>query len=288
MRTVKCLFGLLLLVWWPATADADCNQHSLRLAVIPKKNMVELMQEYQPLLQRLQQVVGMPVDIVAASSYESVVDAIVSGGVDIAWLGPASYVLAHGRAPGIEPFASLTISEGYFTPAGHHYQALLLVKGDGAQHLDGLVGKRLALSDPASTSGSVVPKAEFSAQVGMPVTRYFGSTVYTGSHDKSLEALLQGKVDAAFVSSVQTDAYLNSGKIQRDTLRVLWRSAPIYYDPFVFRAGLCAAVKEQVRTAMLTEPQALAAFLAAERASGVVPVSHANYQALQQMMQPAP
>lgn len=288
MRTMKYLVGLLLALSLTTHVQANCPQQSLRIGVIPKKSMEVLMKEHQPLLERLSDAVDMPVEIVAASSYESVVDAIVSGGVDIAWLGPASYVLAHQRDARIEPFASLTIKSGYFTPAGHHYQALLLTRRETASDLAGLRGKRVALSDPASTSGSVVPNAEFSAQQGMSLSTFFGSVAYTGSHDKSLDALLDGRVDAAFVASVRADDYLNSGKIQRDTFNVLWRSNDIYYDPYVFSATLCPALKALIRTAMLTELDGLATFLASQDASGITPVSHAEYAPLIRMMQMAP
>lgn len=281
---MSVLAGLTLALIVTGTAHAQCTQHSLRIAVIPKKSMGTLMQEYQPLLERLRSALGMPAEIVPASSYESVVDAIVSGGVDVAWLGPASYVLAYQRDPRIEPFASLTINNGYFTPAGHHYQALLLARSD-MPDLAALRGKRGALSDPASTSGSVVPNAEFSAQVGMPLAQFFGSVVYTGSHDKSLDALLEERVDAAFVASVRADAYLNSGRIGRETFNVLWRSERIYYDPYVFSGSLCPEFKARIRSAMLENQDGLAAFLASQDASGIAPVSHAEYAPLLPMIQ---
>ncbi len=289
MRAVKMWAAVLLLMLLSTAVQGQCPQQSLRIAVIPKKSMQVLMLEFEPLLQRLRTALDMPVDIVAASSYESVVDAIVSGGVDVAWLGPASYILAYQRDPRIEPFASLTISQGYFTPAGHHYQSLLLVRHQGPSTLNALVGAKVALSDPASTSGGVVPNGEFAAQVGMPLARYFSSIVYTGAHDKSLDALLQGRVEAAFVSSVQADAYLNAGKISRDSLRVLWRSAPIFYDPYVFSGSLCPDLKARIRTAMLSESAALATFLASQHASGIMAVSHADYAPLLRIMwAPAP
>jgi phosphonate transport system substrate-binding protein len=268
-------------------AHADCSQKSLRFAIIPKTNKtVEvLLQEYQPLLDRLSTALNMPVEIVPASSYESVIDAIVSGGVDIAWLGPASYVLARQRDPRIEPFASLTISPGYFTQAGHHYQSLLLTRSDGAPGLEALRGTQVAMSDPASTSGSVVPNAEFSAHMGLPLPQFFGSVVYSGSHDRSLDALLDRRVDAAFVASVRVDAYLNSGRINRDTFRVLWHSDPIYYDPYVFSGNLCSSIKTLIRTAMLTDQKGLSAFLDSQDASGIVPASHAEYEPLLRMME---
>ncbi|MFF7709286.1 phosphate/phosphite/phosphonate ABC transporter substrate-binding protein [Pseudomonas sp. NPDC007930] len=286
MLTVK-LFLVGLLAWLcagAAVAAPACGQHSLRIAVVPQKNMDTLVREQRPLVERLTQALGMPVEIVPASSYESVVDAIVSGGVDIAWLGPAAYLLAYQRDPRIEPFATLTMSHGYFTPPGPHYQALLLTLKGGASHIEALRGLGVALTDPASTSGSVVPNAEFSARVSQPLGQFFGSVVYSGSHDKSLDALLAHKVDAAFVASERVDAYLDSGRIDRNTFNVLWRSQPIFYDPYVFSGRLCPALKAKVRSAMLSDPQGLAGFFASQQATAMVPVSHADYAPLLKIM----
>jgi ABC-type phosphate/phosphonate transport system substrate-binding protein len=63
-----------------------------------------------------------------------------------------------------------------------------------------------------------------------------------GNHDKALEALLEGRVDAAFVASERADAYLASHAVDPAKLQVLWRSAPIRYDPYVFSASLCPAL----------------------------------------------
>lgn len=284
MPRVTFILRALVLLALSSAVQAACTQQSLRIAVIPKKSMEVLMREYQPLLERLNNRLQMPVEIVPAASYESVVDAVVSGGVDVAWLGPASYILAYQRDPRIEPFASLTISEGHFTPGGHHYQALLLARREAGGAIEGLRGLRGALSDPASTSGSVVPNAEFSAQVGMPLAQFFGSVVFSGSHDKSLDALLENRVDAAFVASVRADAYLNEGRIGPDTFRLLWRSQPLYYDPYVFSGQLCPALKERIRRAMLEDQEGLASFFASQNATGIAPVSHTEYRSLLRLL----
>ncbi|MHC8305825.1 phosphate/phosphite/phosphonate ABC transporter substrate-binding protein [Pseudomonas sp. PB3P13] len=282
MRVMKFMGSLVTALALVDLAYGQCTQQSLRVAVIPKKSMDVLLREHQPLTERLSAATGMPVEIVPSSSYESVVDAIVSGGVDVAWLGPASYIMANQRDSRIEPFASLTIAQGYFTPAGQYYQALLLARPEVAEQIDALRGKRVALTDPASTSGSVVPNAEFSSQVGIPLAQFFSTVVYSGSHDKSLDALLDRKVEAAFVASVRVDEYLKKGLINRETLKVLWRSEPIYYDPFVFRGALCAGLKKQIRDAMLVDTKGLQDFLGSQEASGIVPVGHAQYAPLLQ------
>ncbi|MBO9549166.1 phosphate/phosphite/phosphonate ABC transporter substrate-binding protein [Pseudomonas sp.] len=284
MRVVKTLAALLLANLLASAALADCTPRSLRLAVIPIKSSEDMVREHQPLLQRLSQAAGVPVELVIAASYESVVDAIVSGGADIARLGPASFVLANRRDPGIEPFATFTLSAGPYTPAGSHYQALLLTRGNSVENIEQLRGKRVALSDPASTSGSLVPSVEFPAEVGSPLPQFFGALVYAGTHDKALEALLDGRVDAAFVASERADAYLARHALSPAALKVQWRSRPIYYDPYVFSASLCPALKERIRAAMLDDPKAMAAFVASQDASGLVPVSQAEYAPLRQLM----
>ena len=178
MHTVKWLTVFAMTTVLTTLAHAQCAQRSLRVAIIPNttKPIEALRGEYQPLLDQLSAALQIPVDLVpTSSSYESVIDAVVSGGVDIAWLGPASYIMARQRDPRVEPFASLTISPGFFTPAGHHYQSLLLTRRAAFASIDALRGKQVALSDPASTSGSVVPNVEFSKKIGQPLTEFFSS-----------------------------------------------------------------------------------------------------------------
>lgn len=292
MRRANWLTGLLTSALMTSVlampVHAQCTQRSLRVAIIPNttKPLEVLRREYQPLLERLSTSLKMPVDLVpTSSSYESVIDAVVSGGADIAWLGPASYVIARGRDPRIEPFASLTISPGYFTPAGHHYQSLLVTRRGNFDGIEALRGTQVALSDPASTSGSVVPNFEFSAKVSQPLTHFFSSVVYAGSHSKALDTLLDGRVDAAFVASVEVDAYLNSGRIKRDTFDVLWRSDAIYYSPYVFSGNLCTPLKDQIRAAVLSDQKGLSVFLKYQEATGLVPASHAEYEPLLRMME---
>ncbi|MCG8291474.1 phosphate/phosphite/phosphonate ABC transporter substrate-binding protein [Pseudomonas entomophila] len=285
MRVLKPLIALTLSSLLASTAQANCKPHSLRLAIIPIKNVEDMLREHQPLLERLGNAAGVPVELVVNSSYESVVDAVVSGGADIARLGPAAYLLAHRRDPRIEAFATFTLNAGPYTPAGNHYQALLLTRAEGPTNLNAVKGSRVALNDPASTSGSLVPSVEFAGLVDAPLQGYFSSLVYAGNHDKALQALLDGRVDAAFVASERADAYLAEHAIDPARLRVLWRSAPIYYDPYVFSAGLCPALKQRLRKAMLEDQQGLAGFLASQEATGLVPVGHKEYAVLERIME---
>lgn len=285
-RVLPAIIALLLIAAFPAQASGTiCGQDSLRLTMAPVKSIDQRIADYQPLLRLLHEGLGIPVHIVRPSSYASVIDAIVSGGVDLASLGPASYLIAHRSRPEIEAFAAFEAAGERFTPAGTYYTALLLVRSDSdIRTLPQARGVRVALNDPSSTSGALIPNTEFPASTGFELATFFGTQVYTGSHDKSLNALLAGKVDAAFVSSPRVDEYLRHGRIEHDTLHVLWASGPIHRDPFVFRAGLCAELKERIRTLMQTPSPELQAFLNNHKATAIAAVSHDDYRTLLQFM----
>ncbi|WP_185268749.1 phosphate/phosphite/phosphonate ABC transporter substrate-binding protein [Halopseudomonas xiamenensis] len=285
---MKLLLVFLWMLFYPSTAIAEavaCRQDSLRISIIPVKNIDELVREYQPLADMLSAGLDLPVQILRASSYASVIDATVSGGTDIALLGPASYLLAWQQNPRIEAFASLALGAGYFSTGGGYYHSLLLVRGDSEfRTLEDTRGRRVVLNDPASTSGALVPNREFPASAGRPLDAHFAGQIYAGSHDKALDALLQGRVEAAFVSSERADEYLRRGLIDEKSLRVLWRSAPIHYDPFVFSAEVCPLLKERIRSLMHTPSAQVSEFLRSQRAERIIPVSHAAYQPLLELM----
>lgn len=287
MKTLRLLVCLLaLLPALPAWSQAQCT-HSLRLASIPEKRLDLQQRDFAPLIRLLGEGLGLPMQLVPTSSYAGAIDAVVSGGVDLAMLGPAAYLQARQRDPGIEAFATPTLAQGYFTAAGPYYQALLVVRADREfQALDDLRGTRVALSDPSSTSGSVIPQREFPAVVGRPLGEFFAGQLYVGTHDRALDALLDGKVAAAFVSSQRADDYLLRGLISTRSLRVLWRSQPIPNDALVFSSALCQPLRQHIRALLLEDSPLLAAFLQAQQASALAPVDPAAYQALERALRP--
>lgn len=279
-----CAALLFLLTWGilsgqPVHAVDKCeNPPVLRFSLIPAGNVEQRVKMYEPLFSRLETLTGRPVSVVRPSSYASVVEGLLSENIDIATLGPAGYVEAKKSNPHITAFATYEKRAGAFQTQGPYYDALLATL---AQHPFGdigtLRGTRLALTDPGSTSGSLLPREEFTPRLGMPLEKYFGTVSYSGSHDKSLAALLRGEVDAAFIASTQLEEALRNGKITQKQIHILWKSAPIPYDPFVLRGELCAPLKTKIRAAFLEEPQALRSLLDQIESTRFVPIDDNHY-----------
>ncbi|MDH3412074.1 MAG: PhnD/SsuA/transferrin family substrate-binding protein, partial [Gammaproteobacteria bacterium] len=122
-----------------------------------------------------------------------------------------------------------------------------------------LKGATLGLTDPGSTSGNLLPRVVFSKEVGVNLDDYFGKVVYTGSHELSSVAVVQGKVDAAFVATHRFANVVDKGETKVDEVNVLWMSKPIPQDPFVYLGNLCPDIKANIRETFLglkTQPDA--------------------------------
>jgi len=269
----------------PSLAAACERPARLRFSIIPRGDVRKEIAGLQPLLDQLRAALGNPVEVYAAPSYGAVLEALRSGAVHLARLGPASYVSARRADPQLTAFASYATRASTFQPAGAFYHSLLIVRADGKiADLDDLRGKRLALVDPQSTSGALVPRHLFAKQVGQPLASYFSQVGYTGSHTQSVNRVLAGQIDAAFVGSQNLATETAANPAKEKQIRVVWRSGPIPTDPFVFRGQLCDELKETIRRAFFDRgPGQRADVLDRLNVARLVPVSDRDYRIVREL-----
>lgn len=230
---------------------------SIRFSMIPLRDVEEDIRRRQPLFARISELTGRPVQVVRPTSYNAVVEGLLRGSIDVAELGPATYVDAKRNDNQITAFATTARRKGVFLDGYPHYQAVLAVLAKSVyKNVLSLKGARLALTDPGSTSGSVLPHLRFAGQIGVPLESYFGSVSYSGSHANSVTALARGDVDAAFISSAQLEDANRSGKLPAKDVKLLWHSEPLPYDPVVYRGRLCEPLRKQIQKAFVGQDAA--------------------------------
>lgn len=268
-----------------AANPAECESPStLRFSLVPQGNVQKDLAELQPLLEELRSRLGIAVETYAPSSYGAVVEGVLSGAIHLAYLGPASYVAAKRADPSLTPFASYALKANPYQEAGAFYHSLLIVRSDSEYASPAsLRGKRVTLVDPNSTSGFLIPRHVFAKEVGAPLEKYFGQLGYTGSHLASIDRVLRGQADAAFVGSSNLASAL-ANPAARQQIRVVWRSSPIPVDPFVYRGQLCDSLKTKIRDVFLGHGnRQKSAVLDNLGASGFVPVSDQDYQVVREI-----
>ena len=270
-----------------APAAAECeNPDTLTFSMIPTEDTAAELQLYQPLIRHLSAMTGKAVDFYSPTSYASVVEAIASGWVDIAVLGPASYTLAKALNDDMVVFATYSRHAGHMQEEGPGYRANLISRADsGIVTIEESRGATLGLVDPASTSGHLLPMVAFAGETGEDLEDFYGRIVYTGGHDLSALAVLEGRVDVAFVATHRFDNVVERGDITLDDVNILWRSAVVPQDPFVFRTTLCEDLRESIVEAFLTahEVPEVAPYFEAINAPRFVPMQDSDYDLIRQL-----
>lgn len=232
----------------PAKAQSCEDPKVLRFSIIPTQESVRELSLYKPVLDLLAKNTGKKIEITLPTSYSSVVEALLGKWVDVAVLGPESYVLARDKDPSIEVFATYYKKKNGVQEAGPGYKSLLITKkGSKFTTIESLKGSVMLLVDPASTSGALIPETVFGAKVvKMPLKQYFGRVAFSGGHDFSTLAVEDGKADAAFVASHRLMNVVDTGKVKLEDFNILWISPLLPQDPLVFRNTLCAPLKQQI------------------------------------------
>ena len=270
-----------------SAAWAECeNPDSLTFAMVPTEETVAELQLYKPVTDRMGELTGKSIEFFMPTSYASVVEGLLSNFVDVAVLGPYSYVIANSKDPNVEVFATYAKRKGHMQEEGPGYRAALISKkGSGFDNIESLKGATIGLTDPGSTSGNLMPRVVFSKVVGMDIEEFFGKVAYTGSHELSTVAVVEGKVDAAFVATHRFDNVVNKGEAKLDDVNILWQSAPIPQDPFVYRNTLCDDVKESVRKTFLDlgEEPGAKEFLDNVKSNKFVPMGSQDYDIIRDL-----
>jgi phosphonate transport system substrate-binding protein len=220
------------------------------------------------------------------TSYATVVEAMIGKWVDVAVHGPYSYVIANSKDPDIQVFATYAKKPGYIQEEGPGYKAALITKkGSKFTSIDTLKGATIGLTDPASTSGNLVPRVVFTKEIDMPLEKYFSKVIYTGGHDLSTMAVYEGKVDAAFVATHRFDNVIERGMVKKEDFNYLWFSPVIPQDPFTYRGSLCPELKKNIEETFLTlhEQPAAAAFLKNVNSNKFVKMTSADYDVIREL-----
>ena len=257
IKKLITVFGMMVISFWGVGSQlamaATCeNPEALTLAIIPTEESVAELQLYKPVTDRMEKLTGKKIQFFMPTSYASVVEGLLSKFVDVAVLGPYSYVIANSKDKSIEVFATYAKRPGHMQEEGPGYRGVLISKrGSKFTTIDSLKGSTLGLTDPGSTSGNLMPRVAFTKVIGKDLEKFFGKVVYTGSHELSSVAVVEGKVDAAFVATHRFDNVVNKGEASLDGVNILWKSDPIPQDPFVYRNTLCGNIKAKIRETFL-------------------------------------
>jgi phosphonate transport system substrate-binding protein len=277
------------LVALTATSAAAQEITEFNIGILGGENAQDRLTSQECFRAKIEAELGVPVKLFTPADYDGVIQGLLGGSLDYAWLGPSAYAKIYLTDP---TAVDLKLTKQNKDGSTGYYSIGFARADSGITSMDDAKGKTFAFADPNSASGYLIPGAELTEKYGK-LEEYFAEVKMSGGHEQTIVGVANGDF-AAGVSWADglgnwEDGY-NSGAFRRaadaglvdmSQLVEIWRSKLIPEGPLVIRSALPQDVKDKVTqlTADLWETDPECAYgVAAGDAKDFVPVTHAEYE----------
>jgi phosphonate transport system substrate-binding protein len=265
-----------------------------RIGVLGGENAQDRLASNECVRAYIQDLLGVETKIFTPADYDGVIQGLLGGSIDMAWLGASAYAKTFLTDPeAVDVVLVKTNLDGSFS-----YHSIGFARKDsGITSLDDMKGKKFGFGDPNSTSGYLIPSIEIPQATGatMESGDYFGEVVFTGGHEQTIVAVKNGDVDGGVTwadgQGEWVDGYnsgalrkaVDAGLVDMNDLVEIWKSKPIPEGPIVLRRALPADAKAKV-TKFLNELHGkdpdCAYNMAAGETAGFAPITHDAYESI--------
>lgn len=228
----------------------------LTVQFVPSQAAETLEAKAKPLEKLLSKELGIPVEVSVSTDYNTIIEAMDSKQVDVGFLPPNAYVLAHEQSG-----AKVLLQAqryGIEQPGGKKtdelvdsYKSMIVVKkGSKIKELKDLKGKKIATQDVTSSAGYVWPAAEMK-KAGVDIEKSDITTVQVKGHDQAILSVLNGDVDAAFVFEDARNNVVKDVPTIFDEVEPMYTTAPIPNDTVTVRADMSEDWNTKIQDAFI-------------------------------------
>jgi len=220
------------------------REDRLRLSVATMWSPAETFTRYRRLGETLGRMLGTRHNFVIRSSYREVREALEEGTVDVA-------VVCSGTLLHLMPKNAAEVLVIPQFMSGWEYRGIIIASADGPiVSVRDLEGGTLALTDPESLTGCLMPSALFLSLTEEP-EKFFGQVLFTGSHDRAVSAVAAGMVDSAAVNGLVYHALCEESERIKEKTRIIWQSDVYGPPPILVPREMPREGKERIRAALL-------------------------------------
>lgn len=272
-----------------APAFAQDAITGFNIGILGGENAQDRMTSNECYRAKVEEALGVPVKVFTPADYDGVIQGLLGGTLDMAWLGASGYAKIYLTDP---EAVEVKLTKQNLDGSTGYYSIGFARKDTGITNMDEAKGKVFAFADPNSTSGYLVPGAELTEKYGK-LEEYFSEVKMSGGHEQTIVGVANGDFDAGvswadglgnWEDGYNSGAFrkaADAGLVDMNNLVEIWKSKLIPEGPMVVRKALPQDVKDKVTqlTADLWETDKECAYaVAAGDAKDFVPVEHAAFE----------
>lgn len=235
------------------SSSGDYKPKELTVQFVPSQNADKLEAKAKPLEKLLSDKLGIPVKVSVSTNYNTIVEAMKSKKVDVGFLPPTAYTLAHDQKAAdlllqAQRYGVNKDGSSNKKLVDDYKSEILVKKNSGIKSLKDLKGKKIALQDVTSTAGYTFPLATFKKETGINATKDM-KIVNVKGHDQAVISLLNGDVDAAAVfQDARTIVKKDQPNVFKDT-KILKLTESIPNDTISVRPDMDKKFQEKLKKA---------------------------------------
>ncbi|WP_083944838.1 EAL domain-containing protein [Thiomicrospira microaerophila] len=199
---------LLVAICFPVYSE----QEGLKLGILSFRPEEQMHQQWQPLVDYLQQKAGVPIQL-EVYNFEALEQAVAQNHLDLIITNSAHYVRIRARNPLTGPLATLIRQESEAQLS--HFGGVMFVRADAPEpaHLADVASLTMAAVSQGSFGGYQMQVKElFDAGLGVPSDRQLFTTGMP--HDAVVQAVIRGEADVGFVRTGVLEDMLREGRLQ--------------------------------------------------------------------------
>jgi len=228
----------------PVLPTQPSDEHVLRVAVAPVISPERALGVYREFADYLGARLGRQAVLIQRDSYAEINEVIRFGRCELALVCTYAFVM------GERDFDMQALVVPQVNGATTYHSLILVPRNSEARSLLDLRAKRFASADLLSNSGWLYP-AVWLMERGEDPDTFFGEHMITGSHDRSVTAVVSGFADGAAVDSLVYDQMVAEDPTIAQKLRIVFTSPPFGMPPVVVPRQLKAELRDQIKMALL-------------------------------------
>lgn len=226
---------------WPTT---------LTIGEVGQENSTTLEASLAPLQKLFQAKLGITLTVTTGTSYAAMIEAQQAGKAQLIEYGPFSYWIAMHKGLKIQNVGILITAP--HTDGGYYSEAVINPKlTPGITSLKDFAGKKTCFSDPASTSGYLIPSYGLLKAGVNPTTGV--TPVFAGSDSTAPLDVAKGSCQVGFTNNLDLPTIFTQNHVPQSDIKIVWTSPEIPGNPLVASDSLPASLRSAMENVLVND-----------------------------------